>query len=73
LNFKRKQVSKQRGRVSHRTAEAARALAVTTVTTSSSSLDAPVATAGAVPILMPVKPRSLLRIGTGQVIAKGAP
>ena len=68
LDFKRKQVTKQRGRVSHRTAEAARAVAATP---SPPSSPAPTSDPTASPILTPVKPRSLLNIGKGQVIPKG--
>ncbi len=67
LNFKRKQVTKQRGRVSHRTAEAARAVA----TPPSPPTPPPTSDQIASPILTPVKPRPLLNIGKGQVISKG--
>lgn len=68
LDFKRKQVTKQRGRVSHRTAEAARAVAATP---SPPSSPVPMPDPTASPILTPVKPRPLLNIGKGQVISKG--
>ena len=68
LDFKRKQITRQRGRVSHRTAEAARAVAPTPSPPSSL---VPIPDPVAAPILTPVKPRCLLNIGKGQVISKG--
>ncbi len=68
LDFKRKQVTRQRGRVAHRTAEAARAVAAPSPSTSPVTVPAP----AAAPVLSPVKPRPLLHIGHGQVIAKGS-
>jgi putative transposase len=65
LDFKRKQLTKQRGRAGHRTAEAARAVAAPP---SPSTTPAPTPEQGTEPILLPVKPRSLLNIGKGQVI-----
>ena len=69
LDFKRKQLTKQqRGRVAHRTAEAARFVATAP---SPPSSPAPMSDPAAAPILIPVKPRPLLNIGKGQVIPKG--
>ena len=68
LDFKRRQLSRQRGRVSHRTAEAARSVAAAPcpATSPAPSPDPP----AAAPILAVVKPRPL-NIGKGQIIPKG--
>jgi hypothetical protein len=72
LDFKRKQRSKQRGRDGHRTAEAARAVAQlpTAAAPSPATVPGGVAADGCAdaPILIPVKPRALNKIGSGQVI-----
>ena len=70
LDFKRKQVSKQPGRVAHRTAEAARSVAATPPSPPGSSVPAPAA--AMTPVLTPVKPRPLLHIGKGQVFPEGS-
>lgn len=69
LDFKRKQLTKQRGRLAHRTAEAARSVATAP---SPPSSPAPMSLPAAAPILILVKPRPLLNIGKGQVIPKGS-
>ena len=72
LDFKRKQRSTQRGRDGHRTAEAARAVAAAPLPPGRSvSASVPVGAAADgchAPVLVPVKPRSLKKIGSGQVI-----
>ena len=77
LDFKRKQGSKQRGRVGHRTAEAARAVAALRTPASqpsqySGSTTAPTSTAASAVILTPAMPRSLFKIGKGQVVPSNA-
>ena len=69
LDSKRKQVTRQRGRLAHRTAEAARALAIapSPVTAATDPVSAP---SRAPPVLPIVKPRPLTRIGKGQVTMK---
>jgi len=75
LDFKRKQRSKQRGREGHRTAEAARAVAAAP---SPATNPVPATVLGGVvadgctdaPVLIPVKPRALSKIGSGQVIPR---
>ncbi len=69
LDYKRKHLTRQRRRVSHRTAEAARSVAAAPSTAASPPpLPDPPAAA---PILAAVKPRLLTRIGKGQIIPKG--
>lgn len=71
LDFKRKQGSKLRGRVGHRTAEAARAITTHPLSQPSWQFDspnAPTTVPANAPNLIPVKPRSLFKIGKGQVI-----
>ena len=71
LDSKRKQVTQQRGRVAHRTAEAARSLAAAPSPTTAPTAD-PVLNQFSVPPVLPiVKPRPLTRIGKGQVMMKG--
>jgi putative transposase len=66
LDFKRKQLTKQRGRAGHRTAEAARAVAAPP---DPSTTPSPVPEQASEPNRIPVKPRSLSKIGKGQVMA----
>ena len=68
LDFKRKQVTHQRRRVAHRTAEAARSVAAAPSPPASPN---PTTDPPAAPVLTAVKPRPLLNIGKGQVIPKG--
>jgi putative transposase len=71
LDSKRKQATKQRGRVAHRTAEAARSLGAAPCPATAPATD-PVSDLSLDPPILPiVKPRPLLRIGKGQVMKKG--
>ncbi len=71
LDSKRKQVTKQRDRVAHRTAEAARSLGAAPSPAKASAADLVSAQSPEPPVLPVVKPRPLLRIGKGQVMKKG--
>ena len=69
LNFKRKQVTKQRGRVAHRTAEAARSLRAPSAPGSTPPTEPPALHPDESPVLPVVKPRAL-HIGKGQVMKR---